>query len=343
MFAKMHHLNNDGSNAFNCIASLLVVITSLLARVLTPMRPTMLFEYYDVICIIQYAAYGSIIVTIVTGIHENSSTLIALHPSNYAKMIIFNVILIIFEQIGQPAEFKGLNNLDTNAKFLVLFAAVMSIIFTIHSPRSKRPMVDICNVIHGAWHSVNWVRMVELYLYGSTSQGIPMFIAVILQHFLAEPHRIKDEWYFSYIGPLCIGLSSMYYNEDMHAAMSFHLFAAITYQAYLLKKYKGVWFIFQDPEINLDEYIPPLNGMKPIAYYIIAKIHYGIMIIMHCMLQLLQDKDISEWKDLRCDNCKVSFEKLRKCRRCQNVRYCSRECQKISWKYVHRYHCKSPC
>merc|ERR1712228_24326 len=41
----------------------------------------------------------------------------------------------------------------------------------------------------------------------------------------------------------------------------------------------------------------------------------------------------------RCYQCKKSV-KLRICSKCKSVRYCSRKCQKISWKSKHRHDCK---
>ena len=46
-------------------------------------------------------------------------------------------------------------------------------------------------------------------------------------------------------------------------------------------------------------------------------------------------------KKKRCHQCKkCKSVKLRKCSGCQNVRYCSRKCQKISWNSEHRHDCK---
>ena len=68
--------------------------------------------------------------------------------------------------------------------------------------------------------------------------------------------------------------------------------------------------------------------------------HQGLLRLIYLFIRLFQDKDISEWTRFKCDNCRVHFKKLKLCKGCRNVRYCSRECQKISWNNVHRYHCR---
>ena len=50
-------------------------------------------------------------------------------------------------------------------------------------------------------------------------------------------------------------------------------------------------------------------------------------------------------KRKKCKQCKATkkkakYLKLKLCSRCKKVRYCSRKCQKISWKYKHREQCK---
>ena len=48
-----------------------------------------------------------------------------------------------------------------------------------------------------------------------------------------------------------------------------------------------------------------------------------------------------------CKNCDQkerrdprNIQYFRKCARCHKVNYCSRKCQKIDWKHVHRFECK---
>ena len=43
----------------------------------------------------------------------------------------------------------------------------------------------------------------------------------------------------------------------------------------------------------------------------------------------------------KCNNCKTRLKTLYKCKRCRRVRYCTKKCQKISWKYCHRFECHS--
>ena len=51
-----------------------------------------------------------------------------------------------------------------------------------------------------------------------------------------------------------------------------------------------------------------------------------------------------EKEEKQCGHCKIKRSKtvqLRLCSRCKQTRYCSRECQKKSWKQSHRYLCES--
>ena len=42
----------------------------------------------------------------------------------------------------------------------------------------------------------------------------------------------------------------------------------------------------------------------------------------------------------QCQNKKSKFAELRLCGGCEQVRYCSRQCQKVSWNNLHRYECE---
>ena len=42
---------------------------------------------------------------------------------------------------------------------------------------------------------------------------------------------------------------------------------------------------------------------------------------------------------LACDKCGKTGVQLKECSACQNVRYCSLDCQKAAWKH-HKPHCK---
>eukprot|EP01084_Bolivina_argentea_P042323 78051_1 len=50
---------------------------------------------------------------------------------------------------------------------------------------------------------------------------------------------------------------------------------------------------------------------------------------------------INKWNSLCCDYCGINnnTKKLKSCKRCCRVYYCSRKCQKISWNSTHRYKC----
>lgn len=52
------------------------------------------------------------------------------------------------------------------------------------------------------------------------------------------------------------------------------------------------------------------------------------------------------WEEKRCYECdleKSDDVELRLCSGCRVVRYCSRHCQKISWKFEHRLECDVLC
>ena len=44
-------------------------------------------------------------------------------------------------------------------------------------------------------------------------------------------------------------------------------------------------------------------------------------------------------KDRKCNLCKTRKKTLMKCKGCRKISYCSKKCQKVSWKYNHRYSC----
>ncbi len=43
---------------------------------------------------------------------------------------------------------------------------------------------------------------------------------------------------------------------------------------------------------------------------------------------------------VQCKTQQTATHKLKKCSRCQHVRYCGRHCQKMDWNVNHRYHCQ---
>ena len=55
----------------------------------------------------------------------------------------------------------------------------------------------------------------------------------------------------------------------------------------------------------------------------------------------LMPKFRKKWRNSTCNNCKIKDinTTLKACRGCQRVYYCSRRCQKNSWKTTHRYEC----
>ena len=325
----------------NCVASLVVILMTLISHLTTPIDSMMLFEYYDFVCIIQYAIYGSIIASMVIDIHNQKNNSITLYHWSYALMIAFNIILIILQQIpGEPVDADS-----EPLKISIYHVCILPICITATLnliPQCDEPWLNASIVIYLIWHMVNWCCIVQQYKLGCVVEGIPTFIAFMVQYFFMEPHRIRHDTHLGGAGFLCIYLSSLLCNKHIGFAIQMHTVGAIGWSPYLLKRFKGIWLTAQDPQINLDDFVPPLNGQRPLLYFFGAKIHDGIFRILHCMLYLFQESAVPNSSGLRCDNCGVSFEMLRMCKRCKNVRYCSRECQKISWKYIHRYQCKIP-
>ena len=63
----------------------------------------------------------------------------------------------------------------------------------------------------------------------------------------------------------------------------------------------------------------------------------NIMLNDHSTMILLNN--LSMGKQCNWHKCKMKSQKLLKCKKCQNVRYCSRICQKKDWILRHRYTC----
>eukprot|EP01084_Bolivina_argentea_P054289 99604_1 len=47
----------------------------------------------------------------------------------------------------------------------------------------------------------------------------------------------------------------------------------------------------------------------------------------------------NKWNTLCCSHCNIKYDCLKSCNGCGKVQYCSRKCQKKSWRDVHRYKC----
>ena len=57
-----------------------------------------------------------------------------------------------------------------------------------------------------------------------------------------------------------------------------------------------------------------------------------------------QNKIITQWKNLICqkicNRCHIRNKKLKKCKQCRKVYYCSKKCQKLDWNiYCHNLSC----
>ena len=67
-------------------------------------------------------------------------------------------------------------------------------------------------------------------------------------------------------------------------------------------------------------------------------IHYVRRNWSELMLKLRE-----KWKKSMCNNCKMKNinTRLKACRGCQRVYYCSRSCQKNSWNNTHRFECSA--
>ena len=65
----------------------------------------------------------------------------------------------------------------------------------------------------------------------------------------------------------------------------------------------------------------------------------------HIKLPWISKSKKKKRKNKYCNHCKAKntkYNKLKLCSLCQRVYYCSRHCQKISWKYTHRHNCIIP-
>lgn len=324
--SQIQHLSNHYPKSFNFIASTLIIFTTLLSHVSTPMESTMLLEYYDLICIIQYATYGSIIASIL--LHKVETHI--LYPSNYLMTLSLNIILIVHQLYH--------NGNGVNLYLVIISILIINVL--LYMPQFDHPILKMGILVHFNWHFINCICVLEQYRWDQcTCQGIPTLVAFIWQHLLIQPHRIKDGIYIEGFGFICILMASLLHNQNIQFAITYHTVVSKVLSIYFMRKYAGIWFPSLRREINDADFIPPEDGQTPFVYFIVNKMYYGVLLMMHWILYLSQDEDISKWNALRCDNCKVVFEKLKTCKQCKNVRYCSRECQKISWKYIHRYEC----
>ncbi|OQR96560.1 hypothetical protein THRCLA_07243 [Thraustotheca clavata] len=61
--------------------------------------------------------------------------------------------------------------------------------------------------------------------------------------------------------------------------------------------------------------------------------------------EAIDEEDNAYWREQAkgkmCDHCHESPPKLMRCVRCQNAYYCSKTCQKLAWKAIHKAECVS--